>query len=478
VPEADIWGVASFYHLVRSVPHRVCTGLSCQISGADELLEELQADAIKNGIQTPEQVSCLGQCDKPIAQLDEHHEPIGPQPRSNVTPDNQELPINLGGIDNCQYLALKKVMAEGPDFTMTELVASGLQGRGGAGFPAHIKWLAVKESDSQCKYLVCNADEAEPGTFKDREVMIRRPHLLLEGLAIAAHTVGAMEIHIYVRGAFGQCRRSLEQALEEASEHLSSFSFVFTSGHGAYICGEETALLESIEGKRGMPRLKPPFPTDFGLYGQPTLIHNVESLATIPSIVNRGGEWFKAQGNTGAGSKLYCISGHVNLPGVYELPMGATLSDLLDAAGGEIGSLIAFSPGGASSGLLPISYRDTPMDFKNLSAIGSMLGSAGVVVLNDTVDIASITLRQLEFFEAESCGQCAPCRLGSRALSQALQRYINSNKADDLDQVNDIAWEMEEGSICGLGIAAPLPLTSAIKHFPDSFNGSTLVANK
>jgi NADH:ubiquinone oxidoreductase subunit F (NADH-binding) len=287
-----------------------------------------------------------------------------------------------------------------------------------------------------------------------------------------------MEIHIYVRGAFGACRRALESALEEAQDHLSQFSFVFTSGHGAYICGEETALLESIEGKRGMPRLKPPFPTDFGLYGQPSLIHNVESLAVIPVIMTRGGEWFKNQGKTGAGSKLYCISGHIKRPGVYELPMGASLVELVEAAGGAVGKLMAFSPGGASSGFLPISFQDTPMDFKSLSDAGSMLGSAGVVVLNDTVDIASVTLRQLEFFEAESCGQCAPCRLGSRVLSQAVARYIETNSKDELAHVADVAWEMEEGSICGLGIAAPLPLTSAIKHFPEAFRGSNVGVNK
>ncbi len=478
VPEADIWGVASFYHLVRHVPHRVCTGLSCQISGADDLLESLRQKAAEKGDQLPEPVSCLGQCDRPVAQLDGHHEPIGPKTKTNVTPDDQELPFNLGGVDDCSYSALKKVESSGIEFAMKELIASGLQGRGGAGFPAHIKWLAVKESDSQTKYVVCNADEAEPGTFKDREVMLRRPHLVLEGLAIAALTVGAMEIHIYVRGAFGACRRALEGALEEAQESLSNFSFVFTSGHGAYICGEETALLESIEGKRGMPRLKPPFPTDFGLYGQPSLIHNVESLAAIPTIMTRGGEWFKAKGKTGAGTKLYCISGHIKRPGVYELPLGASLAELIEVSGGAEGKLIAFSPGGASSGFLPISYQDTPMDFKSLSEAGSMLGSAGVVVLNDTVDIARVTLRQLEFFEAESCGQCAPCRLGSRVLSQAVARYIETNSKEELAHVAEVAWEMEEGSICGLGIAAPLPLTSALKHFPEAFSGDKTGLNQ
>jgi NADH:ubiquinone oxidoreductase subunit F (NADH-binding) len=243
------------------------------------------------------------------------------------------------------------------------------------------------------------------------------------------------------------------------------------AGNGAYICGEETALLEALEGKRGMPRLKPPFPVEFGLWGKPTLIHNVETIACVPSIIERGGEWFRALGREEAGSKLYCVSGDVKRPGTYELPLGVTLDELVEAAGGYDGELFAFSPGGASSGLLPASERTRPLSFKSLAEAGSMMGSSGVVVLNDTRDIREAVRSQLQFFEAESCGQCAPCRIGTRYLRVALDKNMNGNGAsgEALHHVADAAWQMNEGSICGLGQAAPLPLTSALKYFPEAF---------
>jgi len=467
VPEADIYGVLSFYHLLKDprITRRVCTGLTCRIAGSDRVLTQLQSDG-----QRAEGVSCLGQCDRPVAVLDQHHDLVEPGPRGNVTPDNKDLPINLGGADNKQYHALKRVQTIGVEAFLDELESSGLQGRGGAGFPAAFKWRSVRGQTETERYVVCNADEAEPGTFKDREIMHRRPHLLLEGLAIAAHVVGAQEIHIYIRGAFNECRLSLESALTEASEALSAFSFHFTSGHGAYICGEETALLESLEGKRGMPRLKPPYPTEVGFRGKPTLMNNVETLACVPSIVLRGGKWFRDHGRNEAGSKLYCLSGHVQNPGVYELPLGVTLDELVEHAGGYRGTPQAFSPGGASSGFLPMTYRNTPLDFKSLAQEGSMLGSAGVVVLDDSVDMAFAALQQAIFFEDETCGQCAPCRIGTRLLRQALSRYVSTGDSKALQHVHDLAWEMDEGSICGLGIAAPIPVISAMKHFPDAFS--------
>ena len=464
VPEADIWGVASFYHLIPKVPRRVCSGLSCRLSGAEDVLAEFRAPGVH-----AEPVSCLGNCDRPVAVLDERHEQVGPRAPTSLTPDDDQLPINLAGVDRQEYAALAAARKWGPERFLEELEASGLQGRGGAGFPAAFKWRSVRGQLVKERYVVCNADEAEPGTFKDREVMLKRPHLLLEGLAIAAWCVESTEIHLYVRGAFGEARRSLEQALLDAGEHLSGFNFRFTSGHGAYICGEETALLESLEGKRGMPRLKPPYPTEVGFRGCPTLVNNVETLACVPSILLNGGEWFREQGRTEPGTKLYCLSGHVARPGVYELPLGATLDELVEAAGGYLGTPHAFSPGGASSGFLPMKFRDLPLDFGSLAKVGSMLGSAGVVVLNDTVDIAEAAREQLAFFEFETCGQCAPCRIGTRVLRQAADRFLLGRDPSTLDSVEDVAWEMEEGSICGLGIAAPLALTSAMKHFPEAF---------
>jgi NADH:ubiquinone oxidoreductase subunit F (NADH-binding) len=322
--------------------------------------------------------------------------------------------------------------------------------------------------------VVVNADEAEPATFKDREVMLRRPHRMLEGMAIAAFCVQATVAYIYVRGEFRDCRRSLEAAIAAAKPKLDAIpgglEIRIVEGHGAYICGEETALLEAIEGRRGMPRLKPPYPTEVGLFGKPTLMNNVETLACVPAILARGGEWFKALGRTEAGSKLYCVSGHVAKPGVYELPLGVTLDELVTAAGGYLGTPRAFSPGGASSGFLPMDQRELPLDFGSLAKVGSMLGSAGVVVLDDTVDMAQAARWQQVFFEDESCGQCAPCRIGCRVQRQAVDRWIDDESRTGLAHVEEVAWEMNEGSICGLGMVASLPLQSAMKYFPEDFS--------
>jgi len=462
VPEADIYGVATFYHLLArpQVAYRVCQGLSCRIAGSEEVLARLDG---------AEAVSCLGQCDRPVPVMARDGSLVDPGERGRVLPHDAELPINLGGTDDRRLTALATARAMDPDDFLKNLETSGLQGRGGAGFPAAFKWRAVRGQAVTERYVVCNADEGEPGTFKDRECMLRRPLLVLEGLAIAAHVTEATEVIVYVRGAFGDCRRALEKALNGHRDQLGFVEWRFVDGHGAYICGEETALLESLEGRRGMPRLKPPYPTQEGFRGKPTLMHNVETIAAVPAITTRGGAWFRDLGRTEPGSKLYCISGHVAYPGVYELPLGVTLNELVQTAGGYLGTPRAFSPGGASSGFLPMSFSDTPLDFKGLTALGSMLGSAGVVVLDDTVDIADAAWCQAVFFEDESCGQCAPCRIGSRLLQQALGRYLASGDPAELKPIEDVAWEMEEGSICGLGIAAPLPIISAMKYFPDQF---------
>ncbi len=467
VPEADIWGAARFYTLLTlpEVGRRVCQSLSCQLAGAAEWMAELDAAGLPY-----EPVSCLGQCDRAPVALDDDLALEARGPKGRVTPDDPALPINLGGADDASYTALAKAKELGSDGIIEAIQASGLQGRGGAGFPAFIKWKGVKGQAETERYVVVNADEAEPGTFKDRECMLRRPHRVIEGLAIAAHAVEAEVAYIYVRGEFPEERKSLEAAVAEAGDALSGLEIRFVSGHGAYICGEETALLESIEGRRGMPRLKPPYPTEQGLFGKPTLIHNVESLACVPSILSRGGAWFEAQGRTGAGSKLYCISGHVQKPGVYELPLGVSLTELVEAAGGYVGTPKAFSPGGASSGFLPISSAHLPLDFKGLQEHGSMLGSAGVVVLNDTIDMAEAARFNAVFFEDESCGQCAPCRIGCSMLKQTLDRYLDKGAPAELEFVDDVAFELEEGSICGLGTVAHLGLVSAMKHFPEEFS--------
>jgi NADH:ubiquinone oxidoreductase subunit F (NADH-binding) len=471
VPEADVYGVASFYTLLANPGERarVCQGLSCKLENSDAKVAELRAKGVE-----VELVSCLGQCDRAPAALDASLELDTIVKTGPVMPDDPELPMNLGGADDSSYAALTKAREMGAEATLKEIEASGLQGRGGAGFPAGFKWRAVRGQAETTRYVVINADEGEPGTFKDREVMLRRPHRMIEGMAIAAFVAEAQVAYIYIRGEFKSCRRSVEKAIDEAKEHLDAIGLEvrIAEGHGAYICGEETALLEALEGRRGMPRLKPPYPTEKGLFGKPTLMNNVETLACVPSIIERGGEWFKKCGRDEAGSKLYSISGAVNAPGVYELPLGVNLDELVEAAGGYKGTPKAFSPGGASSGFLPMSERERPLDFKSLAEVGSMLGSAGVVVLDDTVNMADASQWQQVFFEDESCGQCAPCRIGCRVQRQAVDRYLDDKNRVPLEHVDEVAWEMNEGSICGLGMVASEPLKTALKYFPEDFGGS------
>jgi len=471
VPAADVYGVATFYSLLDrpSVERRVCQGLTCSLYGSDELAERLVAEG-----KSCELVSCLGYCDRAPVAVDERLELVHADQRGAISPDNCNLPINLAGPDSDDYAGLAKARRLGAEAVMDELEASGLQGRGGAGFPIALKLESIRGQADPTRYAVVNADEGEPGTFKDRECMLRRPHQLLEGLQIACELIGAQRAYIYVRGEFSEPMRVLRTALESSAAQRSGLDVHLVAGHGAYICGEETALLEAIEGRRGMPRLKPPYPTEVGLFGKPTLINNVETLSCLRSIVLRGGAWFRAQGRNEAGTKLYCLSGHVKQPGVYELPLGATLDELVEAGGGYLGAPKAFSPGGASSGFLPMSFRDTPLDFKSLPGVGSMLGSAGVVVLNESVNMAEAARRQQVFFEDESCGQCAPCRIGCSLQRRALDSLL-AGQADALEFSDDIHWEMEQASICGLGMVASQPLLMARKYFPEDFAGRSQV---
>ncbi|MFI4860508.1 MAG: NADH-ubiquinone oxidoreductase-F iron-sulfur binding region domain-containing protein [Phycisphaerales bacterium JB063] len=495
-PEAEVYGVGSFFHLLANpnTKIRVCTGLSCKLAGADKLLAKM-----KQAGMPVEGCSCLAACDQPPAALREREvipavtvgdvdaargdwrqvkpgiSAEGDRWLGHIGPsdaDPTQLALNLQGQPDHSGDAIEMAHRLGPDAVIERVKSAGLQGRGGAGFPAHIKWTGVRNQSETKRYVVLNADEGEPGTFKDREVLMRRPDLVVEGLAIAAYTVGADEIYLYLRGEFAIPKQVLREAIESlrSAGQLEGLSFHFHDGQGAYICGEETALLEALEGRRGMPRLKPPFPVEQGLWGKPTLIHNVETIACLPGIIREGGDWFRGLGRTEPGTKLYCISGHVARPGTYELPLGVSLDELVDHAGGYIGTLKAFSPGGASSGFLPASMRDRPLDFKGLAEVGSMLGSAGVVVLNETVDMRWAVAQQLLFFEEESCGQCAPCRIGTRYLKEALDAAVQGDTSPgrpDLQFTDDVAWQMAEGSICGLGQIASLPLTSAQKHFPE-----------
>ena len=380
------------------------------------------------------------------------------------------------------YQALKKVLAGVPQNDIVEMVKkSGLRGRGGAGFPTGVKWSFLPKDHPGPKYLCCNADESEPGTFKDRQLMERDPHQMLEGMAITCYAIGAKVGYIYIRGEFKLGAKVLEQAIEEANQagHLGenlygsgvSIKLYVHVGAGAYICGEETALLESLEGKRGKPRIKPPFPATHGLYQKPTVVNNVETLANIPHIVNRGPEWFASIGAPpkSTGTRLFCLSGHVKNPGNYELPMNATFRDLIMDLGGGMRSnkpLKAFIPGGASAPFLTPDHLDVQMDFESVAMAGSMSGSGGITVMEEDTSMVWAALRLMEFFYHESCGKCTPCREGSSWIVQIFQRIQNKRgKPEDLDTLTEICNNIGGRTVCAFGDAEIAPVLSTLKYW-------------
>ncbi|NPA15046.1 MAG: NADH-quinone oxidoreductase subunit NuoF [Deferribacteres bacterium] len=383
------------------------------------------------------------------------------------------------------YERLRKALFEmKPEEIVEEVKKSGLRGRGGAGFPTGIKWGFIPKTDEP-KYLVCNADEGEPGTFKDRVIIEKDPHLLLEGIAISAYAIGAHEAFIYIRGEYEYGAQVLEKAVEEAEAAGiigknalgSGYDIKITvhRGAGAYVCGEETALLNSLEGRRGHPRIRPPFPASKGLYQHPTIINNVETLASVPFIVDKGGDWYASLGTEKSkGTKLFSISGHVKKPGVYELVLGTPFEELLyDIAGGirEGHKLKAVIPGGSSTPMLRAEeIAGVLLDYESLQAAGSMLGSGAVIVMDDSTCIVKAVYRMAKFYEHESCGQCTPCREGTRWIVQILTRIMKGQgRMEDLDVLLDISEIMGGNCLCPLGDAALGPLVSGIKKFRDEF---------
>ncbi|MFO8155479.1 MAG: NADH-quinone oxidoreductase subunit NuoF [Pseudomonadota bacterium] len=389
-------------------------------------------------------------------------------------------------VRNGGYEMLKKVLTEqvAPDDIIAEIKASALRGRGGAGFPTGLKWSFMPRNAPGQKYIVCNSDEGEPGTFKDRDILRYNPHQLIEGMAIAGYTIGASVGWNYIRGEFYEPCERFEAALEEAraagflGENLFGSGFDFDAflhrGYGAYICGEETALLESIEGKKGQPRFKPPFPASYGLFGRPTTINNTETLSSIPLILKNGGEWFANLGKpNNGGTKIFSVSGHVNRPGNYEVPMGTPFSELLEMAGGvrEGHRLKAVIPGGSSTPVMPAeTIMDCTMDYDSLAQNGSMLGAGSVIVMDDTTCMPKVLERISYFYYEESCGQCTPCREGTGWLYRAVSRIENGRgRQEDLDLLCDVSNRIMGHTICALGDAAAMPVTSFIEHFRDEF---------
>jgi len=385
--------------------------------------------------------------------------------------------IERGDWDNT-----KALLDKGPEWIINEVKSSELRGRGGAGFPTGLKWSFMPKEKNKTHYIVINADESEPGTCKDREIMRNEPHKLIEGILLAGYAMQANQGFIYIRGEFVQEAIALDKAIKEAYSKgylgknacKSGYSFDITlhRGAGAYICGEETALLESLEGKKGQPRLKPPFPANAGLYGCPTTVSNVETVAVVPTILRRGASWFASLGNkNNTGTKLFCISGHVNSPCVVEEEMGIPLKELLELhAGGVTGgwdNLLAVIPGGSSTPLIPSSIcEDIIMDFDALKNVGTGLGTAGVIVMDKSTDIIKAIWRLSKFYKHESCGQCTPCREGTGWVMRSMEKLIHGNaNIKDIDILKNVCDQIEGHTICALGDAAAWPVQGLIKYF-------------
>lgn len=384
------------------------------------------------------------------------------------------------------YSQLRRILADklSQEDVIAEVKKSVLRGRGGAGFPTGLKWSFMPRSFPGDKYIVCNTDEGEPGTFKDRDIMACNPHAVIEGMAIAAYAMGATRGYNYVHGEIWEIYQRFEAALDEAraagfiGQKIlgSEFSFELFAhhGYGAYICGEETALLESIEGKKGQPRFKPPFPASFGLYGKPTTINNTETFASIPFILKMGGEEFLNLGKpNNGGTKLFSVSGHVNRPGNYEIPLGTPFSTLLEMCGGMRGGrkLKAVIPGGSSAPIMPADViMDCTMDYDSISKGGSMLGSGAVIVMDETVCMVKALERLSFFYHEESCGQCTPCREGTAWMYKIIHRIENGlGKPEDLDLLGSVLGNISGRTICALGDAAAFPVQSFLKHFRSEF---------
>jgi len=525
VPLSTAYGVQTYYSMYHREPvgkyHlQVDTNVPAMLAGADEILCHLQqtlgirvGETTADGLFTLSTVEDLASCGTcPVIQVNDRYyeamtvartDALLAGLREGVLPD---LPAETHWESTCNlllarrgtpdatridvyrahggYQALAKALALQPESVLAEVKESNLRGRGGAGFPAGVKWGFLAKGTGKPVYLVCNADEGEPGTFKDRQILEYDPHLLIEGMAIAGHAIGAKLGFIYIRGEFAWIARILERAVAEAREQGclgqdilglgGEFDIVVHLGAGAYVCGEETALIESLEGKRGNPRLKPPFPAAVGLYGCPTIVNNVETLASVPYIVEHGAASFKRFGTPGNhGTKIFGISGHVARPGVYEYPLGTPLSELLAAAGGVTGTLKAVIVGGLSVPILTAAEAaDLQMDYDSCLKKGTMLGSGGIMVINDQVSIPRLALRAIQFYAHESCGQCTPCRQGSHVIAALLQRLVaGCGCAGDIDRILDLCARIKGSTLCPTGEAFAVPIEAMIKKFRNEFEG-------
>jgi formate dehydrogenase len=484
IPMAEVYEVATFYHHFEVIREgeqapqftlRVCDGLSCEMAGAATLLNKLKASLGTSKIKVVS-APCVGRCEQaPVAVVHQHE--IGHATVEKVLAAVQveaTQPVAPDYIDLDAYMAeggyaLLEALNSGQqdaEAVMKAMEDSGLRGLGGAGFPAGRKWRIVSEQAAP-RLMAVNIDEGEPGTFKDRTYLERDPHRFLEGMLVAAHVVGIDAIYIYLRDEYHACRQVLEAELQKlkanSSIHLPMIEL--RRGAGAYICGEESAMIESIEGKRGEPRMRPPYIAQVGLFGRPTLEHNFETLYWVRDIVQKGPEWFSGFGRHGRkGLRSFSVSGRVKKPGVKLAPAGITMAELIEEYCGGMQDghdFYAYLPGGASGGILPASHSDIPLDFDTLQAYGCFIGSAAVIVLGHQDSARNAALNMMNFFAHESCGQCTPCRVGTEKAVQLMQAAVWDNATlEDLNQV------MADASICGLGQAAPNPVRCVQKYFP------------
>jgi formate dehydrogenase len=485
LPMAEVFEVATFYHhfeVVRGdeaspgLTVRVCDGLSCELAGAKQLLEKLPALLGRDGVRVIP-APCVGRCEQaPIAVV--HQNPI-----PHATPERVLAAVQTHQTHQVmtEHVGLEEYMADGGYRLLADLHAgqadaepvlkamedSGLRGLGGAGFPAGRKWRIVREQPAP-RLMAVNIDEGEPGTFKDRTYLERDPHRFLEGMLVAALVVGIDAVYIYLRDEYHGCRELLTQALAhlQANPPCPLPHIELRRGAGAYICGEESAMIESIEGKRGEPRMRPPYIAQVGLFGRPTLEHNFETLYWVRDIVQKGPQWFSGFGRHGRqGLRSFSVSGRVKQPGVKLAPAGITVQELIDEyCGGmmEGHQLYAYLPGGASGGILPSRMNDIPLDFDTLQPFGCFIGSAAVIVLSQHDSARDAAINMMNFFAHESCGQCTPCRVGTAKAAQLMQAKVWDNTTlEDLNQV------MTDASICGLGQAAPNPVRCVQKYFPE-----------
>jgi formate dehydrogenase len=488
IPMAEVYEVATFYHhfeVIRdgeSAPKftvRVCDGLSCDMAGATTLLGKLQASLGTDKVKVVA-APCMGRCEQaPVAVVHQHEmghasvdqvmQAVQTNAIEAVVPDYIDFNAYVadGGYELLQALAKGQ---SGTEAVLKAMEDSGLRGLGGAGFPAGRKWRIVREQVAP-RLMAVNIDEGEPGTFKDRTYLERDPHRFLEGMLIAAQVVGIEAIYIYLRDEYHGCRQILETELAKLQAHtpVALPKIELRRGAGAYICGEESAMIESIEGKRGEPRMRPPYIAQVGLFGRPTLEHNFETLYWVRDIVQKGPEWFSGYGrHDRKGLRSFSVSGRVKKPGVKLAPAGITIAELIEEyCGGmqEGHEFYAYLPGGASGGILPATLKDIPLDFDTLQPYGCFIGSAAVIVLGHQDSARHAALNMMNFFAHESCGQCTPCRVGTaKAVALMQAPKWDNNTLEDLNQV------MTDASICGLGQAAPNPIRCVQKYFPQEIN--------